>query len=401
MISVKKEEVKYVGFYNIHGSKSKRIASLPGVKKMDYVSEAITRAGFSVNIISPSWMSKESTTYFESQRSEKKNIDLTVTFTPSWKHKTQLGRYLKILVSIIWLFFYLIFTTKKDEKVIVYHAQLLSLPIILAKKIKKFHLVLEVEEIYSEVWKTSKLLNRMEELLLNNADSYIFVSDKLQKRFLYKNKESIVLYGAYERIDKFHNEVPKDNLTHIIYAGSIDLVKGGAFNAIKIIRELPNCYKLHLLGGGREEDIKLLEESIALINKEKKYDAIVYNGILRGAEFKDYLSKCDIALNPQNEGGYMNTAFPSKIITYLSHNLRVISTPIESIKMSKVSSYINFTESSNSGDFAKEIIELSLPVNKSDTNIIKKLDKEFVDYLKLLLQKNDFKDADKIGEPNV
>lgn len=382
---MKKSIIKYVGFYDLTNSKEDRVSSIPAVKKMEYITSAICRGGFSVNIISPSWMGKKTQKRVSKQKKINLNENVAITFTPSWKHKTKLGSKLKIIFSLIWLFFYLLFNTKKNEKIIVYHAQWLSLPIRIAKRIRKFQVVLEVEEIYSEVWENSWLLNKWEDNLLSNADYYIFVSDKLKKRFSQNNRESIVLYGAYESENNKKELKHNDSYIHLVYAGSIDHIKGGAFNSLEVMKKLPNKYKLHILGGGKSHSIEELNNKISKINARKGYESIIYNGILHGEEFTNYLLKCDIALNLQHQGEYMNTAFPSKVITYLSHNLKVISTPIESIMMSRVSQYIHFSKSDEPEDFIETIIKTELSDTKKYSNIINDLDIEFVFNLKKLL----------------
>lgn len=379
--------MKYVGFYEIKHSKLYRNSTIAAINKMNYITEVLRRSGASVNIISPSWMGKNSSVNFIKNKRVNLNEKVNVTFFPSWKHRTKVGRNLKIVFSLTCLFLYLLVTTRKNEKIIVYHSQWLSWPVRWSKYIRKYHVILEVEEIYGEVWKNSKLLNHWEKKLLDSADSYILVSDKLQERFNKRNKKSLVLYGAYEPKYTLNDSKLEDNFIHLVYAGSIDRVKGGAFQSLEIARRLPLNYKLHILGGGNEECLNELKETIKSINSEKGYEAILYKGILHGKDFTDYLNKCNIALNPQNQGEYMNTAFPSKVITYLAHNLDVVSTPIESIRFSKIAKYIKFSKGDSVSDFIKTITPIEGQTTNKYSNIIAQLDREFTEDLNELLER--------------
>lgn len=51
-----------------------------------------------------------------------------------------------------------------------------------AKKIKRFRLILEVEEIYNDVFLKSKASRRMEERFIKNADKYIFPTELLNQK---------------------------------------------------------------------------------------------------------------------------------------------------------------------------------------------------------------------------
>src|SRR5690606_35053088 len=99
---------------------------------------------------------------------------------------------------------------------------------------------------------------------------------------------------------------------------------------------LPNKYRLHILGFGNNSDIEELKKLINYVNKEKGYECCRYYGSLDGEKYSEFLLDCDIGLNPQKEGEYMDFAFPSKILSYLAHGLEVVSTRIKSVEQSKV-----------------------------------------------------------------
>lgn len=382
--------VKYIGFYDFPYSHSDRVCNLAAFNKMNYISSAINRAGFQVNIISPSWMGNNTKVKSEKEYTQKINEKTSVTFCPSWATKNKLTRNIKILFTMLWLFQYLLIKVKKNEKVIAYHVQWISIPIRAAKFIKRFYLILEVEEIYGEVWAESKKLYRMEKKLLDSADSYIFVSDVLKKQFTSKGKSGLVLYGSYDakgirkilRLNKKNRN--NDNII-LVYAGSIDSTKGGATKAVETMRYLPCNYRLRIIGNGTEKEIISLKNQIDEINEEFNKEICKYEGTLYGEEYSKYLLQCDIALNSQNEGIYMNTAFPSKIISYLLHNLEVVSTRVNSILDSSISSLIFFSDDDKPESIANTILNIDLEKSNDNIDEISKLDFKFVESIKNML----------------
>lgn len=377
-------KIKYVGFYDLENSKSGRTCSLAAIKKMNYITSVLNRLDYDVEIVSPSWINNKDGKNEFKQRKIKLNEKVDITYCPSWITNNNFTKMVKILFTLFWLLSYLLKNTSKNEKILIYHSEWLAYPIMIAKLIKRFEVILEVEEIYSKVWNRKKYLIRMENSLLKLSDKYIFVSEELKKYLNMKSKKSLILYGAYTKVNIQGERNKKINQINLVYAGSIEEVRGGAFKSLDIIENLKGNYKLHILGGGSEEKVELLKHRISQINKVKNKEVCKYVGILHGEEFSEYLAGCDIALNPQIMGNYMQTAFPSKIITYLSHELIVISTPIKSIINSKVSDSIIFTNNDTASAFINSISLLKYK-KSHNKNIIQMLDEEFERELSQLL----------------
>lgn len=166
---------------------------------------------------------------------------------------------------------------------------------------------------------------------------------------------------------------------------SIDDTKGGAYNAAKCAELLPENFIVHILGTGNKKDLDKLIGIIDNVNKEKKRNACEYHGVLIGEDYSNFLFNCQIALNPQIEGEYMNTAFPSKVISYLSHNLRVVSTRINSIEKSKLSYFITFSEDDQPENIVSSILSIKLDSPLDSASEIQKLNNDFVIHLNRLL----------------
>lgn len=379
---MKRKEIKYIGFYDVPNSNVKRVSNLAATNKMDYICDAIIEAGFDVRLVSPSWTAENGKFKWINKETKVLKKHKKVTLCPNFVSCNKLTRNLKIIFSLTWLFFWLLKNTKKDEKILMYHVQWLSLPVRWAKKIRGFQLILEVEEIFSEVWEFKSILNKWEKEILEDANMYIAVSDLLADRLGPKVKA--ILYGSYNLpISGEEKPILKDySKINLVYAGSVDSIKGGAFKSLECILLLSDVYQLHVLGHGNYKEIELLKEKIEEFNAQLKREAIIYHGVLRGVQFSQFLMKCDIALNPQNEGEYMNTAFPSKIINYLSHNLHVVSSPVESIKKSRINKCIYISSSDNTKDLVEAIMNVNLNNLINNSLIINDMHRQFIHQLK-------------------
>lgn len=374
------KEIKYIGFYDIPEEGMKRVSSLAAINKMNYISDAINQAGYDVRIVSPSWASDTRVKgTFQKGRTLQINPHKKVTFCPTFTYYNKIAGYLKIILALVWLFLWLLKNVKRNEKIIVYHVQWLSLPIRMAKKIIKFHLILEVEELYQTIWMNRKIFNKWEMQLIKSADSYIPVSEQLADKF--GNKVKAIVYGDYTVYKLEKNKGIQKVGIDVVYAGSIDHLRGAAMNAVLCAELLPEKYTVHILGSGDENIIKELLKTINEINTRCLRTAVVYHGVKIGTDYHNFLLNCDIAINSQREGDYMNMAFPSKVISYLSHNLVVISTRIRSIEKSKLSNLITFSEDDKPASIVKSIQSIDFNNTTDNASQIQKLNDDFVNFL--------------------
>ncbi len=342
---------------------------------MDYVISSLNEIGYGVDIISPSWLISTEKTFFK--RGETISLaNNNYIYSPSFNTKYKILNYLTIVLSWLWLFFYLLVKIRKNEKIIVYHSLWLSIPLYYVKKLKNLTIILEIEEIYSEIWTFPKLLTMFEDRIINNSEYYIIASDILKDK-LSEKKEKIVLYGDYRVNKRIQNYSCIDKkYINLVYAGGIETVRKGAFKSIDILEYLPNNYYLNIIGFGEDEDIKCLKECIELSPFKNR---IKFHGEKKGEDFLTFLNTCDVGLNPQVTGDYMDTAFPSKILTYLGAGLNIISSKVDSIYCSKLKNEIFFYEN------IKEVENFELV--KIEESLIRNLHKQFVHELLELLQK--------------
>lgn len=378
-----KKRIKYVGFYDILNNKLNRLCDISAVNKMNYIAKSLVKSGYEVEIISPSWMKDDSNVSFESGYTQKIDENLYVTFCPSWRTNNKISRAIKILFSLLWLCYYLTINTTRNEKLLTYHVYWLSLPIRIAKFIRRFQLVLEVEEIYQDVMNVKKVFKEWEDKLIPVADAYLYSTDLLADK-ISSNKPYVVIYGEYKSVVKL-SEPPRDGMIHLLYAGIVDIHKKGAFNALEASRYLPGNYILHIIGFGQ---VKLLEEKIKEYNKTNECK-VTFDGLKTGDDYIKYCQTCHIGLSTQSmEGEYLQSSFPSKILSYLSLGLKVVSCEIECVTRSRIGEVINYYKEDKPEEIAKAIKKVNVQDEFDSSKIIKRLNEDFVSDIDSLFELN-------------
>ena len=90
----------------------------------------------------------------------------------------------------------------------------------------------------------------------------------------------------------------------------------------------------------------------------------------------------------QNPNAKFNdTSFPSKILTYLTNGLRVVSINIPAIEQSKIGKYIYFYHNQNSKEISKIIKKINLQdklnIDKGIKQLNESTEKEFKKFIEV------------------
>lgn len=375
--------IKYIGFYIKDKNNYRRNGSIAATNKMDYISNAINNAGYKVNIISPSWFSERREGYTKGYTNVESEVK-SVTFAPSYNASNRVLIRIRAIFSYIWLFMYLLKNTEKGEDIILYHSLYLINPVLLAKKIKKFNLILEINEIYCDVMKYRKLVQKREKKIFLSANKYIFSTELLNQKLNKDNKPFVINYGTYgveeDRKYKFNDEK-----IHIVYAGIIDSEKGGATTTVKCAKFFDSNYHVHIIGFGSEKRKKELFELIEKVSKVTDCK-LTYDGLLQGEEYIQFLQKCDIGLSAQTpNGAYNDTSFPSKVLSYLANGLRVVSIRIKVVEYSKVGEMVYFYDDNKPEEVANAIKKINFSDVYDSRKKIKELDNLFIVEIKNMI----------------
>lgn len=369
--------IKYIGFYETPSVKYKRNAALSAMAKMNYISDVVINLGYKISIISPSIILGKG---FQLQKKIRLTDTKQIILTPSIGSFNKFFSYLSIILSQIWLFLLLLFKAKKDEKIIVYHSPWIVPAILLAKKIKKFKIILEVEEIYKSVQSIHYFLDNFEERIFSSADSYIFSTELLEKKLNKGKKPFVILYGTYDVPETLKKPLD-DGKIHLLYAGIIDNHKGGAFNAVETALYLDGNYIIHIIGFGEVDRLLKRIEEINMTSQCKVY----YDGIKSGDEYIKFCQSCHIGLSTQNvDGEYVDTSFPSKVLSYMGLGLNVISCKIKCVHESQITDFVNYYNGSPK-DIAKTIKKIKFIESDKIKNMIFVLDQSFKSNINNLL----------------
>lgn len=364
------DKIFIVSFYDYYKLNENRISSPAAINKIDYVAKVLS-SHYQVNIISPSWTNNKKI-YTGKRINIDNNIYLKLFTTFPWISLLKIPSF---IIAYIQFFIFLLFNVRKNENVIVYHSLYLVNVIKLLKKIKRFNLILEVEEIYSDLI-DSKRIKKKEYKFFEISDKFIFITNLLQEKINKDKKPYAIVHGKYfveEKICKKFN----DNKIHIVYSGVIDTQKKGAYTSCDISNYLSEKYVIHIIGFGKDIDIEILKERINQYNK-KNPCKILYDGLKKGNDYIGYLQKCDVGLSTQNpNAAYNDTSFPSKILSYMSCGLRVVTVDIPAIKTSDVSDYLYYYKNDDPREIAEIIKSIDFSEKYDSKKILNDLNNNF------------------------
>lgn len=364
------KRIVYLGYYDTLNGGTDVVLS--ATNKMDYIIDSLVEIGLRVDIVSPSILKKRSW-----ERGSYKRIGENVFLKKfsSFFAGTRFGCVLTRRIVYKELEKYLNKELRTGDTLLVYHSLgYLKLPQKLKRK-KNIKLIYEVEEIYSDVGNTK--ITREEELLaFKEADAFLVPAKSLNNTVNENGKPTVFIHGVY-KVEKKCAEKFDDGRIHCVYAGTFDKTKGGALAAIQAAEFLNEKYCLHILGFGGEQDICLVRSEIEKIKTISKCD-IVYHGLLKGEEYTAFLQKCHIGLSTQAPSGiYNETSFPSKILSYLSNGLLVVTVNIPVVKESSIGNIVYYYEEQTAKSIASAIMQAANNVQDNARNVLDALDDKF------------------------
>ena len=373
--------IKYIAFYS--NEKDRYPQSLAAIDKINYVCEVLENAGFRVELLSLCDVSlnapKQS---YQGQLLKHSQLFLPKTYyKKNWLKKIQY-RLLRDRSRLSFLNKHI----DSGDIVLAYH----SLPVLRyvsrIKKKKEIKCVLELEEVYSKLRHSNSNPKKIEkeERLINQCDAFLFSSEVLKEGFRsgFNLRPSAVINGVYHA----NRILPKnERLKRIVYAGGF-APERGVDAVIELSQYLPRSYSIHILGSGTVEETKRVINLISNV-KSDSCCSVVFHGEKRGEEYTSFLQSCDIGICLQNpEDDFNKYEFPSKVFSYLSNGLYVVSTDIIQLQKSPVYDYITIAPSNRLEDVAKAIMSMNVDELKNPAEILEYLDKKAVQDIKQLME---------------
>lgn len=375
--------MKYFGYYADERKQNNANCTLAAINKMHYISTRMLDIDEKVEIISAAspLQGSQADEIYELEKG------INIKYFKASAGSNKVMNIIKRILHSARLFNWMYRNIKQGEMVVVYHSLGYMNLFKLLKKLKKFSLILEVEEIYSDVINNQKL-RKTELQFMGLADAYIFPSELLSRVVNKEGKSEVIIYGAYNVEPPVDNteQVNDIDQKHILYAGTFDPRKG-VYAAINAVKFLPGNYHMHILGFGTEDDICRIEQLTRDIDYEAKA-TVTYDGLKSGKEYVRFVQSCEVGLSTQDPNAAFNdTSFPSKILSYLANGLKVVSIRIPAIETSKIGDLVFYYDEQEPKAIADAIIKACETENSDDVrNRINKLDEDFVDDLTMLIR---------------
>ncbi|MGN0554951.1 MAG: glycosyltransferase [Candidatus Fimenecus sp.] len=352
------KKIYYLCYFDIpeHADQQRNFV-LAATTKSGYEAKAFVKAGYEVEIVSAAGTCGDK---FCPGGVTALGEHLTLRLFDAKPAKTTVQRIFARRFLKKQLKSYLLENVTENDTLLVYHS-LAYMDLVREVKEKKHpKLLLETNEVYADVTGNEKIRPK-EMAFLQSADGYVLSTELLLEKVNPQKKPFTVNYGIFAPEKKQFAPLFHDGKIHCVYAGVLEPRKG-AGTAIAAAEFLPENYHIHIIGFGRTEDIDNLQKQIAEIS-EKTACTVTFDGKKSGDEYLQFLQSCQVGFATQSsEAAFNATSFPSKVLSYLSNGLRVVSVRIKAIETSKVADLMYFYD----GDSPKAVAEAIQSIDFSD-----------------------------------
>lgn len=373
--------IYYIGFYSRQEDSSRRLSSAAAVDKMNYIAQKLNDFD-DLTVVSVSQTTVCGKVAWKKHEKINNHLWYRTFFSIGWPNAL-LAR-LELMFKKWQTFFFLLTHCSRKTNVIAYHSLYSMMPIRLAHRIRKFNLILEVEEIYQDVVALNGKIKDNEYKVFDDADAYIFSTEFLSRKLNVQRKPECIVYGNYN-ITPRSSCYNKDELIHIVFGGTLERSKGSILVA-QASMLLPKNYRVHIAGNGPQNDLDEIKRIEAILVNGKAKGKLFYEGELSASDYERLLQKCHIGVCSQDPTAkYSDTSFPSKVLNYLRHGLEVVSIRIPTIAESALSPIITFYEKNEAHALADAIITASMKT-KNDLAILSELDSKFGLAIKTVLK---------------
>lgn len=367
--------IHYIGYYVDKNNEYEYSYNVPGLKKMQYVAEALGSTGEEVSIFS--LCKKKNKGHFATKQlrtTEGHNLTYRATscggllekVMDKINFKKEIDRYIKTAVM-------------DNDTVVVYHSVGLTRHLTKYLKKKNVRWILEVEELYGygASYDNPEVHKEIEDI--KKFPKHIFVNNVLPE-FLGITNNYTVCYGAYVAQKK--PIIASQDKVNVVYAGTIENYKIGAYTAVEAARYLPDNYEMHIAGFGTEQAIAKLNDMIAENNRLGGCQ-IVYHGKLDGKELSDLLFSCEIGLSTYViRLPFSNCVFPSKLTTYVCHGLKVVIGRSENFEKAEIAKGWTYYDQNDPQMIAQAVEKAHASEHVDGYDLINKLDGQFKQWIK-------------------
>ncbi len=377
----KTKKLHYIGYCFAKGEEKEYQCNVASNLKMHYVGDAAKRAGYDVIFYSLCKTKKRF------QKCKKSNDEGgVIKHIASFGKNSILSRILNLFLFRLQLICYVLFRVKKTDDVLLYHSVKTTKLVSRLLKIKRCRFILEVEEIFAYAADGIKIYLEQELKNISKFKYFIFVNDYLPQYLNVENGKCVVVYGSYQPQGKAVAGF-EDGKIHVLYAGAIEKLNNGAFVAIEVSRLLPNNFKTHILGKGEEWIVNDAKALIEKINRETGEEKVIYEGFYSGSELDAFMNMCDIGIGTYKiKEGYSNFIFPSKLVSYMCHNLRVVTGRSDCYEKAIIAQNWFFYDTDDYESIANAIVKAGdSDIENNSSKQIEQLDEQLVEQFKNML----------------
>lgn len=356
------KRIKFIAHYPAEKNPVELHSSPAAKDQIDYICDLLSTLNYEVEI-----MTLSQRLSYNAYRPKKTMLENGVKVSEFFSilSRRRVGFRISKYVNDLIIFFRILLGNSRDTSYIIYHMNTNYPLTMLALKFKKMGIVLQVNELYSEVGAGGYWRNRNSELKFINSFDRFILSTRMLSRLIKNKSLGCVIEGPIVK-----NEVkdfrPNDNIEYInedefrsiklVYAGTLSRVKNGPYLAIDALKKLPTRYHLTVLGVGSDkefDDVKLYSQQV-----EDFEHRVEIRRAIMGKELTDFLSKCDIGLATQDASALLNaSSFPSKVYLYLNNGLRVVAPATEALTNSMVAQMMSFYDGNSGESIALAIVD--------------------------------------------
>lgn len=382
-------KVYYLNHYVDDKHMSDRISTPSANTKIEYILSVMSEYMPIINL-STAICNKG---YFSKKRVINQN-NIQYLYVPSFNLTKGIFGRINILFSQIYIFYFLLKKINKNDIIIVYHSLYYINVLTILKKIKKFNLIIEINDFYQFHFTDDqkiKKIKSIEDSYFKIADKYILANPDMMNELV--NKDYLVNYGAYithEKIDK-----RMDNKIKILYSGVVENLRKAAILSLDSINYLPNNYELHFACYGNKQEMADLQNRIIKTNLKLEREAVLFHGTLNSVNLKKLMIDCDISLNchtySKNKEYQAKYSFPSKIPLNMGCGLYIVTSNLSTFRNTPFSQCMEYFNNFDPKSLANAILKLTEEIKNNSFSekpeyIVKKLDAEFRQEMKKMLE---------------
>lgn len=365
--------IYYIGYYVEDKYENFFYSNIPGRLKMKYIYDRLIDCGYEVRLIS--LCHKEKPVRVVSNESIKYFISIPC--------KNKYIKALNLQLIKLQLFLAALFLMKSGSTIILYHSFIFTHFFNSIRRLKKFNIIIEVEEIYGFSATGHKVYLKKELEDIRSYDKAIFVNDFIPKELDFLRKSYVVSYGVCNIASPIIVDPYNDEKIHVIYAGTIEQKKLGAYSAVRAAAFLPEKYQVDIFGFGNYEALNRLIQIIHNVNEHCGYEKVRYMGYRKSTELSKIMTRYDIGLSTNvMEKDFANNTFPSKIITYMSHGLSIVSGYAEAFDGIELSKKWSFFYEYSPQAIADAICRFSKCTLEENYAVLKEIDDNLTFWLK-------------------